>query len=309
MSPVATSEQPNARAFALLVSVLGGRSVRFAFDQDSVVVGRGVDADLRIEHAGVARTQFVLQRGVGSAGEARFRITPYETTNPTHVNERPAVEGTLVPGDVIAVGEVRVVLERAVRKAAAKEAKGGDIPPLRAVLLGVTTLMALYVGYLFFGNSGSEDGGELASAATKLFTEAQPGSIRCGNPLECETRAHDAYARGKKLLSQAGIDPGNLYRAAKELERASRFRELSGRAMNDLSDVDALQQQARARSEAEFQDARFRLSRAIAANDLPRCSTESALLAHIVPDEHHPYRVKLDAYRRTLPKQAAPELK
>ena len=25
-------------------------------------------------------------------------------------------------------------------------------------------------------------------------------------------------------------------------------------------------------------------------------------LAHIVPDESHPYRVKLDAYRRTLPK-------
>jgi len=305
LSPETTTAE---RSFALLVSVLGGRSVRFAFDQNEVIVGRGLGADLRVEHACVARSQFLLERGVGSAGEPRFRITPYETTNPTYVNERPAVEGTLAYGDVIAVGEVRVVLERAVRSSKDPAKKGADISPLRAVLMAATTVMALYVGYLLFGGSGGEDAADLSSA-TKLFPDKPATVVRCANPLECDNRAHDAYARGKKLLSQANVDPGNLYRAAKELERASSFREQSGRAMTDLADVDALQLQARSRSEAEFQDARFRLSRAIAANDLPRCSTESALLAHIVPDERHPYRVKLDAYRRTLPKQAPPELK
>ena len=29
---------------------------------------------------------------------------------------------------------------------------------------------------------------------------------------------------------------------------------------------------------------------------------EAANLARMLPNEHHPYRVKLDAYRRTLPK-------
>jgi hypothetical protein len=306
-------------SFALLVSTVstkqGGRPrasrpVRFAFDQDRVLVGRGADADLRIEHAAVARAQFLVERGVGSAGEPRYRITPFETTNPTYVNERPAVEGTLTPGDVISVGDVRVVLERKVPSSSAADAGAGkkrDVPPLRMILLGVTTLMALYVGYLLFGGDDGEGAGDLATAQVKLFLD-EP-KVSCGNPIECDTRAHDAYARGKKLLAQAGADPGNLYRAAKELERAARFREQSGRPLADMADVDAQLEAARSRAEAEFHDARFRLSRAIAKNDTKTCALEAALLASIVPDERHPYRVKLDAYRRTLPRPGKEEPK
>jgi len=79
------------RPFTLLVSLLGERPTRFTFDQPRVLVGRGTEADLRIEHAAVSRHQFLLERGVGSMGEARFRITPYEATNATYVNDRPAV--------------------------------------------------------------------------------------------------------------------------------------------------------------------------------------------------------------------------
>jgi hypothetical protein len=303
--------------FALLVSTVSTktgkpratRPVRFAFDQDRVLVGRGADADLRIEHAAIARAQFLVERGVGSAGEPRYRITPFETTTPTFVNERPAVEGTLTPGDVIAVGDVRVVLERKVASAdttdSVKQKK--DVPPLRAILLGVTTLMALYVGYLLFAGDDGESAGDLATAQVKLFLD-EP-KVSCGNPIECDTRAHDAYARGKKLLAQSGADPGNLYRAAKELERASRFRAQSGRPLPDMADVDAQLEAAKARAEAEFHDARFRLSRAIAKNDTKACAVEAALLARIVPDERHPYRVKLDAYRRTLPRPGKEEAK
>jgi pSer/pThr/pTyr-binding forkhead associated (FHA) protein len=304
-------------AFALLVSTVstktgkarGSRPVRFAFDQERVLVGRGADADLRIEHAAVARAQFLVERGVGSAGEPRYRITPFETTNATYVNERPAVEGTLTPGDVIAVGDVRVVLERKVAAPADGDPskKKKDVPPLRAILLGVTTLMALYVGYLLFSGDEGEGAGDLATAQVKLFLDEPKTS--CGNPIECDTRAHDAYGRGKKLLAQAGADPGNLYRAAKELERASRFREQSGRPLADMADVDAQLDAAKTRAEAEFHDARFRLSRAIAKNDLKSCAVEAALLARIVPDERHPYRTKLDAYRRTLPRPGKEEPK
>jgi hypothetical protein len=290
------------RPFALLVSLVGGKPARYTFDRDRVLVGRGLEADLRIEHAAVSRSQFLLERGVGSAGEPRFRITPYEATNPTHVNERPAVEGTVTPGDLIAIGDVRVMLERKVPKAA----KGGkdQIPPLRMVLLTAVTLMALWVGFLLFGGSEDAGAGDLATSQTKMFLELP--EVRCGNPIECDTRAHDAYAKGKKLVAQAGADPGNLYRAALELDKASRFREQSGRPLADMADVSAQLEQARARAEAEFQDARFRLSRAIASGDLRRQANEAALLARILPDERHPYRIKLDAYRRTLPKPQQP---
>jgi hypothetical protein len=287
------------RPFTLLVSLVGERPAKYTFDQPRVVIGRGAEADLRIEHAAVSRTQFALERGVGSAGEPRFRITPYETTNPTLVNDRPAVEGTLTPGDLIAIGDIRVLLERKIQKAEQK--KKDDVPPLRMILMAATTLMALYVGYLVFGGSDEPDAGDLATTQTKLFADLP--QVTCGNPIECDTRAHDAYARAKKLSAQSGADPGNYYRASLEFDKAVRFREQSGRPLADMADVGALSEKSKAQAEAEFQDAKFRLSRAIAAGDLKRCAVEATLLARIVPDPQHPYRVKLDAYRRTLPKE------
>jgi hypothetical protein len=282
--------------FAILVSLVGGRPARFGFDQARVVVGRGLDADLRIEHAGVSRAQFAIERGVGAAGEARFRITPFSSKNPTLVNDRPAVEGALAPGDLIAVADVRVVLERAPRSKARPAT--GRVPPLRAVLLAAATAMALWVCWLWL-YSGDDGDADLATAQTRLFLDG--GEVaRCANPIECDTRAHDAYARGKRLLGQAGADPGNLYRAALELDKAAQWKEQSGRPLADMADVSAQAQLARARAEAEFRDARFALSRAIATGDSERAAEQAALLARIVPDERHPYRVRLDAYRRGL---------
>jgi hypothetical protein len=286
------------RPFVLLVSLVGGKPIAYPFDQPRVLVGRGVDADMRIVHAGVSRWQFLVERGMGSAGEPRFRITPYEATNPTYVNDRPAVEGTIVPGDLIAVADVRVVLERKIDKSK-KKAKQ-DLPASRMILLTAVVAMALFVGYIFFGSTEDDNAGELATTQTKLFGDMVP--VRCSNPVECDTRAHDAYNRAKKYLAQAGADPGNLYRATLEFDKAARFRDQSGRPLADMADVGAPEDQARARAEAEFADAKFRLQRAIAAGDLKRCAVEAAALAHILPDDQHPYRIKLDAYRRTLPK-------
>jgi hypothetical protein len=299
--PAASNKDVTAsgKPFVLLVSLVGGKPIPYSFDQPRVLVGRGLDADLRLEHAGVSRWQFLIERGIGSAGEPRFRITPYEATNATYVNDRPAVEGTIVPGDLIAVADVRVVLERKVEKVGQRKTKQ-ELPPARMALLTAVVGMALLVGYLFFGGGSDDGAGELATAQTKLFVDMP--QVRCGNPIECDTRAHDSYARGKKLLAQAGADPGNLYRATLELDKAAKFREQSGRPLPDMADVGALEDQARARAEAEFADAKFRLQRAMAAGDLKRCAVEAAALAHIVPDDGHPYRVKLDAYRRTLPK-------
>jgi hypothetical protein len=293
--------------FALLVSLVGGKPARYQFNQDRLLVGRGLESDLRVEHAAFSRSQFLIERGRGSAGEARYRITPYETANPTHVNERPAVEGTLTPGDVIAVADVRIVFERRTPRPVGGGPKKDQVPPLRMVLLAVTTLMAIWVGFMLFGGEEGPDAAELANAQTKLFTTFP--EIRCSNPIECDTRAHDAYGRGKALMAQAGADPGNLYRAAMEFDKAQKFRDQSGRPLADMADVSAQLESAKARAEAEFNDAKFRLQRAIAAGDMKKQSTEAALLARIVPDERHPYRIKLDAYRRTLPRPGPPEAK
>src|SRR5262249_19776991 len=156
-----------------------------------------------------------------------------------------------------------------------------SIPPLRMALLAGVAGMALWVGWMFFGDSGAGDAGDLATTQIKLFVNLP--DVRCANPIECDTRAHDSYQRGKKLLAQAAADPGNLYRAAVEFDKAARFRDQSGRPLADIADVLLLADQAKRRAEAEFQDAKFRLSRAIAAEDVRRCADEAALLARILP--------------------------
>jgi hypothetical protein len=121
-----TTEMP----YSLLVSRVGGRPARFVFNQERVLVGRGLEADLRLEHAGVSRQQFLLERGRGSAGEARFRITPYDSTNPTFLNGLPAVEGTITPGDVVAIvgaqGGAKPARERAEERADFSAADGAS---------------------------------------------------------------------------------------------------------------------------------------------------------------------------------------
>jgi hypothetical protein len=120
--------------------------------------------------------------------------------------------------------------------------------------------------------------------------------------MECDLKAHESYERARKLAAGAGADPGNLYRASIEFTRSASYREQSGRPLGDISDVDTRADSARKEAEAAFDDARFALKRAITSGDTKRCAEAADLLARLVPDENHPYRAKLDAYRRTLPK-------
>src|SRR6185437_3252939 len=107
--------------------------------------------------------------------------------------------------------------------------------------------------------------------------------VHCENATECSARAHDAYAKARKYALQSGADPGNLYRAAIEYDKAARFRELSGKPLADISDVVARVQESKSRAEAEFADARFALSRAIANRDQRRAAKEADYLAKLLP--------------------------
>ncbi len=292
-----------SRAFNLLVSTVGHRPKLYTFDQDKVLIGRGSDCDLRIEHAGMSRSQLLLERGVGSQGESRFRITPFESTNPTLVNERPAVEGTIVPGDIIAITEVRIVLQRNLdgkrpANAGKREAKPGT-PPLRLVLITATAIAAMWLGWIFLSEGNDLSDPELA-AQTKLFLPAV--EQRCPNPVECANRARDAYGKGKAYFAQAKSDPGNLYRAAIEFEKCQSFVKQLDKPLDDLTDLGSYTNDAKRRAQIEFDDAKFQLSRAMASGDRKRARQEAELLQRLIPDDKHPYRIKIDAYRRGLPK-------
>ncbi len=258
--------------------------------------------DLRIEHGAFSRQQFIVERGLGSAGEPRFRLTPLSTTNPTLVNDHPAVEGQLLPGDTVAVGDVRLRLEGPERVKAARV----EASPFRLVLLTFGFVLVGLVGWLYFGPSDDQNAHGLDTPTPLFLPHKQTAATDrlCGNPIECGTRARESYTRGKKLMAQASADPGNYYRATLELERAQAFVDEaanSGAARSpDLDDLPAQHELAQKAAEQTFADAKFRLTRAVAAGDNTRAASEADLLSRIVPDPTHPYRIRLDAYRRTL---------
>ena len=74
---------------------------RTPFDQPRVLVGRG--ARRRPAHRARRRLALAVPRRARRSAPRASRASAsrrYEATNPTYVNDRPAVEGTLMPGDV-----------------------------------------------------------------------------------------------------------------------------------------------------------------------------------------------------------------
>ncbi|HEY2743612.1 MAG TPA: FHA domain-containing protein, partial [Polyangia bacterium] len=126
--------------FVVAVSLWDSAEEQYLFDQPEVLVGRSAEADLHVAHPAISRRQFTIQRITPPSaliGRTRFRIVPHAAAkNPVYVNGVVAVEGSLGFGDVVAVGETRLVLRKARRHA------GGKLTPMRAAI-AVTALTTL----------------------------------------------------------------------------------------------------------------------------------------------------------------------
>jgi pSer/pThr/pTyr-binding forkhead associated (FHA) protein len=293
--PKAQKTQPTL--FSLSVARLGDKATVYVFDQPTLAIGRGRECDLRLEHDGFSRRQVILQRSVTSTGSPRFRLIPQKTSNPTYVNGQPLVEGAVKSGDVIAVADVRITFTRG---KAEDEVVAARRRRKRALLMAATVVMvAAFVSTLISARSSVAADTRLTQPQNDLLRDTR--GFLCAGTAECATRAREAYHTGKRFLSQSMSDLSYPYRAAVEFQRAMRFRDQSGKPLPEISDVDRYLAETRSWLETEFRDGQFRLSHAMLDNDMQRCADESAYLARILPDENHPYRVKLDDYRRRLP--------
>lgn len=286
-------------AFTLSVARLGDKPSIFVFDQPTVAIGRGRECDLRIEHDGFSRRQVIVQRTVTSTGAPRFRLIPQKTSNPTFINGQPLVEGAIKSGDVVAVADVRIGFTQG--KAEDPLTVGARRRRQRRafVIVGSLVVIAALLSTMVAARASSVADTRITQPESELLRDSRP--VVCPSPAECVTRAREAYHAGKRFLSQSMADLSYPYRAAIEFQRALRFREQSGKELPEISDVDRYLLETRTWLETEFRDAQFRLSRAMSDEDLQRCADEAAYLARIIPDENHPYRVKLDDYRRRLP--------
>jgi diguanylate cyclase (GGDEF)-like protein len=93
-------DRPDQNTACLVVIHGEGLGKRVDLGEDTVVIGRSHEADLRIAHASVSRRHCeVWRRG------ADCYVRDLGATNRTRLNDRPVEEASLVDGDHITIGE------------------------------------------------------------------------------------------------------------------------------------------------------------------------------------------------------------
>ena len=280
--------------FVVAVSLYDSAEEEFEFDQGEVLVGRGAAADLHVAHPAISRRQLTIQRIIPPAaflGRPRFRLVPHPAKNPVYLNGVVAVEGSLDFGDVLAVGEARIVLKKARRRALTR------LSPMRAAI-GATALGTLAL-VAWSALRPAPPPPPVTLPPVKLFVDLP--RVGCNDAVTCTERARTAYQHGKTFAKQAGAVPGAWYHAAIELYRAAEFERLSGQRIAGLESVRDDLRVAATTAEQIYNDLQFRLARDLRANDAESLRETIAQIVAVVPDERHPMRVQLEQYLRDHP--------
>jgi hypothetical protein len=285
--------------FVVAVSLFDTVEEQFVFDQPEVTIGRSADADLHVAHPAFSRKQLTIQRIVPRIGRTRFRIVPHATTNPVLVNGVPAVEGSIVFGDVVAVAETRIVLRKARRRAAIK------VTPLRIALAVTGVLTVAMVTRLAL--MPDQKPAAMVMPQFKLFYNLPP--VSCTDPTACVERARTAYTHARTYMKQAASVPSGWYHATMELYRAHELERLSGQRIAGLENVRAELTTAATSAESIYNDLQFRLAHDLRARDPEALRETIAMLVAVVPDEQHPLRQKLNEYLREHPLPPKPGAK
>lgn len=86
--------------FRLTVTLGGDVVERFEFDQDRVIIGRGAEADARIDNLGVSRAHAEIRRE-----GAIYRLVDLKSNNGTFIDGRRIQNHNLNDGDEITIGK------------------------------------------------------------------------------------------------------------------------------------------------------------------------------------------------------------
>lgn len=283
--------------FVVHVGTVDGPTRSYEFDAERIVVGRATDVDLRVAHSAMSRHQFIIERIVLDNSPARFRIVLLGGTNPTYLNGQPAVEGSLQPGEEIAVGPLRISVHSAKKRKPVKQSGGVRE---KIVLVGGILGIGLVLLWMF-GDSPPPPRASAAEVDAPLFHTLPP--LSCPTSDACAARAREQYVRGRHYEDLVSGDIGNLYRASIAFAYAAQLRQASGKPMAEIADASGRVDRDARKAQEILEDARFQLRRAMTAGDGDRTQHSLAVITQLIPDPGHPIRLGVDRIRRDLAKQ------
>jgi pSer/pThr/pTyr-binding forkhead associated (FHA) protein len=224
--PVPTSTGPGADRFVMLVGPTPGAEI--VLNSGRMVIGRGEDCDIALNHASVSRVHAELH----SVGDGRYEIIDKGSANGVRVNGVELPHSFVDARDVVELGDVILkfipagesyilaadesLQIAAIGASRRQEAEEGPVSglgksPLLKVALGVAA--ALVLGLLVLAVLGRRDtASELVSVKDESTARAEQ-ALADAKRLLAGGDARGAYERAAQIPAGAGVRGGAEFRA------------------------------------------------------------------------------------------------
>lgn len=268
--PVVDIPLEEAPRIVILSGDLKGRE--FACIRSVLTVGRDFENDIAIDHRSLSRNHCKFIR----TPKGEWKVVDLESSNGVQVNGERYSVGTLVSGDTVSIGRVKLRFLDPGQEASASPARGREAfsdaaravrsgPPIAVIALSIGLLaLAGTAGFLVFkGRSKADQPQVLAVAqppsAAEQAAPPTPPEPTTAVPPPVDAEALQAFEAGKSMMAA-----GRFSEALAQLQKAADAKiegadALVGEAAKEVDAADALKASQALLEEAQFEEARAQL--------------------------------------------------
>jgi hypothetical protein len=266
--------------FDVVTIDVDGKERAIALSGERSLIGSGPNVDLRLERAGIALEHLVLE-----PREEGCRVVVLADASPVIAAGASYDDVVVAWGGEITVAGARVRLDRRSR------ARRRSSP----VILAAPIVVGASLWMIFSADDG--DGLMHAPSAPAIFDDTpvrcESGRSPAHHRAERDERAGDAHRERYPFAPHDGVRAVALYRRAEACYTASGDGEGAQRAARQSARL-------RARVDADYDTARFRLERALTYRDWASASVEARTLLDALEGRDGPYVEWLTVLERRL---------
>lgn len=211
--PVAEKTLPH-RLVLLTPGENGGKE--FALDKATMIIGRGEEVDIRVNHSSVSRQHCELQ----SSDQEHFEVVDSGSANGIRVNGQDVKRALLSPGDTLELGDVQLkyipagqafvydaAAAEAAREASDRPRKGGGM----MIVIAIAVIGALIGGIVLAKSGGSTDTPANASTGSSATSTPEMASIEKAYKLKQDGDPVAAHAEVKSITKDSALRKDKRY--------------------------------------------------------------------------------------------------